>query len=44
MAGPGSEMMAALGGCGHLRASHADRERVIDVLKTAFVEGRLAGE
>jgi Domain of unknown function (DUF1707) len=25
----------------HLRASHADREHVIDRLKTAFVEGRL---
>jgi hypothetical protein len=25
----------------HLRASHADRERVIDVLKAAFVQGRL---
>jgi hypothetical protein len=27
---------------GHLRASHADREQVIDVLKTAFVQGILA--
>jgi Domain of unknown function (DUF1707)/Domain of unknown function (DUF4190) len=26
---------------GHLRASTADRERAIDVLKTAFVDGRL---
>jgi Domain of unknown function (DUF1707) len=26
---------------GHLRASHADREQVIDVLETAFVQGRL---
>ncbi len=26
---------------GHLRASHADREQVIDVLKAAFVQGRL---
>ena len=26
---------------GHMRAGHADRERVIGVLKTAFVEGRL---
>ena len=26
---------------GRLRASHADRERVIEVLKTAFVQGRL---
>ena len=29
-------------GHGHLRASHADREQVIDVLKTAFIQGRLA--
>lgn len=28
-------------GGGHLRASDADRERAIDVLKTAFVQGRL---
>jgi hypothetical protein len=28
-------------GRGHLRASDADRERVIDALKTAFVQGRL---
>jgi hypothetical protein len=26
---------------GHLRAAHADREQVIAVLKTAFVQGRL---
>jgi hypothetical protein len=25
----------------HLRASHADRERAVDVLKAAFAEGRL---
>ena len=29
-------------GRGHLRASHADREQVIDALKVAFVQGRLA--
>jgi hypothetical protein len=29
-------------GGGHLRASDADRERVIDALKTAFVQGRLS--
>jgi hypothetical protein len=29
------------GGYGCLRASHADREQVIDVLKAAFVQGRL---
>ena len=28
-------------GHGHLRASHADREQVIDMLKTAFADGRL---
>ena len=28
-------------GGGHLRASDADRERVIDALKDAFVHGRL---
>jgi hypothetical protein len=26
---------------GHLRASHADREQVIGILKAAFVQGRL---
>jgi hypothetical protein len=29
------------GGRGRLRAAHADRERVIEVLKAAFVQGRL---
>jgi hypothetical protein len=29
-------------GSGHLRASDADRERVVDTLKAAFVQGRLA--
>lgn len=38
MAEPGNEMG---GGQGRLRASHADREQVIDVLKAAFVQGRL---
>jgi hypothetical protein len=41
---PGSlagEMTAVAAGHGHLRASHADREHVIDVLKAAFVQGRL---
>ena len=28
-------------GYGHMRASTAERERVIDVLKAAFAEGRL---
>jgi hypothetical protein len=31
----------AAAGRGHLRASHTDRERVIDTLKAAFVQGRL---
>ena len=29
------------GGPGHLRASDADREQVIDTLKVAFIQGRL---
>jgi Domain of unknown function (DUF1707) len=40
--GPPDEAAAA--GRGSLRASHADRERVIDVLKAAFVQGRLTGD
>jgi DUF1707 SHOCT-like domain len=40
--GPGDEMTAAAGGRSSLRASHADREQVIDTLKTAFVRGVLA--
>jgi len=42
MAGPGDELAAGAGGRGHLRASHADREQVIGMLKAAFVQGRLA--
>jgi Domain of unknown function (DUF1707) len=42
MAGPGDEVAAEAGGRGHLRASHADREQVIGMLKAAFVAGRLA--
>lgn len=38
MAGPEDEQAAGL------RASHADRERVIDLLKAAFVQGRLSKE
>jgi len=34
-------MAAAAAGRGRMRASHADREQVIDTLKTAFVNGRL---
>lgn len=40
-AGPGDRTAAAVPGCGHLRASHADREHVIHTLKIAFVQGRL---
>ena len=40
MAGPGDEMAAAAGP-GHLRVSHAEREQAIDLLKAAFVQGRL---
>ena len=41
MAGPGEDRAAGGGGHGHLRASDADRERVIGLLKAAFVQGRL---
>ena len=40
MAGAGHEIAAGAGGRGHLRASHADREQVIETLKIAFVQGR----
>jgi hypothetical protein len=36
--GPGH----AMGGPAGMRAGHADREQVIDVLKAAFVQGRLS--
>ena len=39
VAEPGDEMAVAWA---RMRASHADREQVIDVLKAAFVQGRLA--
>jgi hypothetical protein len=46
MAQPGDGMAAASGGhgygYGHQRASHADRERVIGMLKTAFAAGLLS--
>ena len=42
MAGPGDEMAVGAAGRGRLRASHADREQVIDTLKAAFVQGRLS--
>ena len=38
-AGPGGE--TAVASHGHPRASHADREQVIETLKAAFVQGRL---
>ena len=41
MAGPGNEITAGATGRGRLRASHADREQVIEALKAAFVHGRL---
>ncbi len=40
-AGPGPETAVAAAGRGHLRASDADREQMIDVLKAAFVQSRL---
>src|SRR5690348_7378443 len=42
MPGPGDEIARGAGGRARMRASHADREQVIDMLKTAFVQGRLA--
>ena len=42
MAVPGDEIVAGAVGRRHLRASHADREQVIAMLKAAYVEGRLA--
>ncbi len=44
MAGPGDEIAAGTGDRSRLRASHADREQVIEVLKAAFVHGRLDGD
>jgi len=41
VARPGDEAAAGAGDLGRLRASHAEREQVIDVLKAAFVQGRL---
>jgi Domain of unknown function (DUF1707) len=38
---PGDDMAAAAAGRGRPRASHADREHVLDVLKAAFVQGLL---
>jgi len=36
-----NELAAGAHGPGYLPASHANREQVVDVLKTAFVQGRL---
>jgi hypothetical protein len=41
MTGPGDGLPAVPAGCGRFRASDADREQAIDVLKAAFVQGRL---
>jgi len=41
MTEPADEIAA---GQGHLRASHADRERVVGTLKAAFVQGRLTAD
>jgi len=41
MTEPGDNRASGAGGRGRLRASHADRERVVEVLKDAFVQGRL---
>ncbi len=40
-AGPGDQGAAEAAARGYLRASHADREHVIEVLKAAFVQGML---
>ena len=41
MAGPGDQGAADAAARGYLRASHADREHVIHMLKAAFVRGML---
>jgi hypothetical protein len=41
---PGDQMAAGPPGRGHLRASDADREQVVEALKAAFVQGRLSQE
>jgi hypothetical protein len=38
---PEDQMAVAAAACSGLRASHADREHVIDMLKVAFVHGRV---
>jgi hypothetical protein len=42
MPGPSDGMAPGAAGRSRLRASDADRDQVIDVLKAAFVQGRLA--
>ncbi len=42
MAGPGDERAASAESRGRLRASHADREQAVNVVKAAFVQGLLA--
>jgi Domain of unknown function (DUF1707) len=42
MAPPGDSAVVAAARCGHQRASHADRERVIGMLETAFAAGLLS--
>jgi Domain of unknown function (DUF1707) len=41
MAIPGDGRAPVAAGRGHMRASHADRDQMIDTLKAAFVQGRL---
>ena len=41
MTGPQTEMTAGMAAHSRLRASYTDREQMIDVLKAAFVRGRL---
>ncbi len=41
MSGPGNETTASAQDYGRLRASRADREQAVDVLKAAFTQGRL---
>src|SRR5499427_10081268 len=41
MAGQGDGISGVAAGRGGFRASHADRDRVVDLLKAAFVHGRL---
>jgi Domain of unknown function (DUF1707) len=38
---PGNQTASIAAGRGHMRASHADREQIIDTLQAAFAQGRL---